>query len=83
MAPFPYAEAMELIERLLPDEAAPADDASPLFVILDAVQDSFNVGAIVRSAEALGASAMFIGEQRQAGVNSMVARTSAGAVNRL
>ena len=83
MAPFPYADASELIERFFPTGAASKTQPSPLFVILDAIQDSFNFGAIARSAEALSVDALIIGERRQAAVNSMVARTSAGAINRL
>jgi 23S rRNA (guanosine2251-2'-O)-methyltransferase len=51
--------------------------------VLDAIQDTFNFGAIVRSAEAMGARGIFVGTASQAGVNSLVARASAGAVNRI
>jgi 23S rRNA (guanosine2251-2'-O)-methyltransferase len=74
MTPFPYADAGEAIDGL---------GESPLAVVLDSIQDPFNFGAVIRSAEVLGAEAMFVSTRDQAEVSSLVARTSAGAVNRL
>jgi 23S rRNA (guanosine2251-2'-O)-methyltransferase len=54
-----------------------------LCVLLDRVQDPYNFGAMLRSAEVFAADAVFIGEREQVGVTSMVARSSAGAVNRV
>ncbi len=79
MGPFPYAAVGGVLE----DARLCGDGAPPLFLVLDAVQDTFNFGAIIRSAEALGARAVFVGATGQAGVNSLVARASAGAVNRI
>jgi 23S rRNA (guanosine2251-2'-O)-methyltransferase len=76
MAEFPYAEPSEILERI-------GQGARELFVILDSIHDPYNFGAIVRSAEAFGLDAVFIGSKRQARVSSMVARSSAGAVNHL
>jgi 23S rRNA (guanosine2251-2'-O)-methyltransferase len=72
MPPFPYADA----EQLLADRPQ-----CPLYVVLDGVQDPFNFGAILRSADVLGVDAVFIASAGQVGVTSLVARTSAGAVN--
>jgi len=55
----------------------------PLILILDRLQDPFNFGAMLRSAEVLGADAVLIGTQEQVGVTTAVARSSAGAVNYL
>ena len=52
-------------------------------VVCDRIQDPFNFGAIIRSAEALGFSGILIGRSGQVGVTSHVARASAGAVNHL
>lgn len=71
MPEFPYATLESLLQDPLP----------PLLVVLDGIQDSFNLGAIIRSAEALGASGVVLPEKGQAGVNSQAARSSAGAVN--
>jgi len=74
MSPFPYASL---------DEILSARSASSLFVLLDSIQDPYNFGAILRSAEVFGADAVFVGERHQAEVSSMVARSSAGAINRV
>ena len=74
MPPFPYDDADELL-RKRPDRA--------FYVLLDAVQDPFNFGAILRSAEALGVDAVFVGTTNQVEVTSLVVRTSSGAVNHL
>lgn len=72
MAPFPYTTAEQILEQ---------KSETPLYLILDRVQDPYNFGAIIRSAEILGADAIFIGMQEQCDVTSLVCRTSAGAVN--
>lgn len=74
MGPYPYATAADVL-------AGGGD--SPLYLILDAIQDPYNFGAMLRSAGAFGAAGVFIGCSRQAPVSSMAARSSAGVVNRL
>ncbi len=74
MTDFPYGDEASVLAGLPP---------APLCVILDGIQDPFNFGAIVRSAEVFGVDALFIAETGQVGVTSMVVRSSAGAVNRL
>lgn len=74
MTDFPYADESSIIAQL---------PRPPFCVILDGLQDPYNFGAIVRSAEVFGANALFIGESGQVGVTSMVVRASAGAVNRV
>jgi 23S rRNA (guanosine2251-2'-O)-methyltransferase len=49
------------------------------FVVLDHVTDPHNVGAIVRTAECIGATAVIIPERRAAGINATVRKSSAGA----
>lgn len=71
-APYPYAEAPELLD---------ADDA--LVVALDEVQDPQNLGAICRTAEAVGASGVVIPRHRTAEVTPAVCKASAGAVEHL
>jgi len=74
MGPFPYDSADALLA---------ARPAVPLYAVLDRVQDPFNFGAILRSAEVFGVDAVFIGRDEQAPVTSAVARSSAGAVNHI
>jgi 23S rRNA (guanosine2251-2'-O)-methyltransferase len=72
MPPFPYDDAAQLLD---------ARPHRPFYVVLDAVQDPFNFGAILRSADAFGVDGVFVGAARQAEVSSLVVRASSGAVN--
>ena len=54
--------------------------AGGLHVILDGVEDPHNLGAIVRTAHAAGASAVVIPERRAAGLTEVVERAAAGAL---
>ncbi len=74
MGPYPY---------LTVDNILSAAPAQPLFLILDAIQDPYNFGAMLRSAAAFAVNGVFIGTHRQVPVTSMVARSSAGVVNRV
>jgi len=77
MGPYPYATWEEVIEK---QEGNPSP---PLYLVLDAMRDAHNYGAIIRSATALLATAVIVGVKDQAPVNNHVARASAGAVNRM
>lgn len=59
-------------------EAEPA-----LIVVLDHIEDPHNLGAVVRSAEAAGASAVVYSRRRSALPGGTVVKTSAGAALRL
>jgi 23S rRNA (guanosine2251-2'-O)-methyltransferase len=52
----------------------------PLFVLLDELQDPHNVGAIIRSAAAFGATGILMPEHDQVQITSTVIKTSAGTV---
>jgi 23S rRNA (guanosine2251-2'-O)-methyltransferase len=56
---------------------------APLIVVLDQVQDPQNLGAICRTAECAGASAVVIPERRSAEITPAVCKASAGAVEHL
>ena len=70
--PFRYADAVELaaLER-------------PLLVCLDQVNDPHNLGAVCRSAEGAGATAVVVPAHGSARVTAAVCRASAGAVEHL
>jgi 23S rRNA (guanosine2251-2'-O)-methyltransferase len=74
MGPFPFAVANELLTGA---------SAKPLFLLLDAIQDPYNFGAMLRSAGAFAVTGVIVGNRNQAMVNSLVARSSAGVINRV
>src|SRR6476660_6925977 len=55
----------------------------PFLVILDGVEDPHNLGAVLRTAEAAGVHGVFIPERRAAGLTSVVAKVSAGALDHI
>jgi 23S rRNA (guanosine2251-2'-O)-methyltransferase len=69
--PYRYADAYELAV------------GEPLLVCLDQVTDPHNLGAVIRSAEGAGATAVVLPAHNSARVTPAVARSSAGAVEHL
>ncbi len=76
VAEFRYAQVEELLAR------AAESGRAPLLVVLDGVEDPHNLGAIIRSAHALGAHGVVIPKDRAVGVTGAAAKASAGAVER-
>jgi 23S rRNA (guanosine2251-2'-O)-methyltransferase len=74
MPPFPYFDVEAVVEQAKTPE---------LFLILEGLQDPFNFGSVCRSAGVFGVDGVFVADSGQAEVNSQVARSSAGAINRL
>ena len=73
IAPYEYLQPVDLLEA-----------ASPIRIIaLDGIQDPRNLGAILRSAAAFGASGAVIPERRAAGVTVAAWKVSAGAAARI
>lgn len=68
-----YADLDQLLEDLEEEKA------TPLLVVLDGVQDPRNLGAIVRSAHALGAHGVIVAKDRAAPVTPVAVKASAGA----
>ena len=56
---------------------------APLLIAVDGLTDPQNLGAIVRSAEALGAHGMVLPQRRNAGLTGTVAKVAAGALEHL
>lgn len=54
-------------------------EANPIFLLLDGVTDVRNFGAIIRTAECTGVSAIVIAESGSAPINAATIKTSAGA----
>jgi len=64
--------------RELLDTAAKKGEPA-LLVVLDQIQDPHNVGAIVRTAAAVGADGVVVGRHRSASISPTVAKVAAGA----
>lgn len=54
-------------------------EAFPLLLILDSIQDTHNVGAILRSADCSGVDGIIVTKHNSAPINETVVKTSAGA----
>lgn len=74
---FAYSDLEDLFEN------AENNATPPLIVLLDGVTDPHNLGAIVRSAAAFGASGVVIPLRRSATMNVTAWKASAGAAARL
>ncbi len=72
-----YSSTEEILER------ARLRGEPPFLVILDGVEDPHNLGAVLRTAEATGVHGVFIPERRAAGLTSVVAKVSAGALDHM
>jgi 23S rRNA (guanosine2251-2'-O)-methyltransferase len=74
--PYEYGHPGELLDLTI------RKGLTPLFVALDGVTDTRNLGAIVRSTAAFGGHGVIVPQRRSAGVNSAAWKTSAGALAR-
>ena len=74
VAPYNYHDLDELIAQ------AKANSDEPVIVIADGIADPHNLGAIIRTAEALGSQGLIIPQRRAAGVTSAVSKVAAGAL---
>ena len=74
VAPVPYAELDDILK------AAEAKGEAPFLVLLDELEDSHNLGALLRTADATGVHGILIPKRRSVSLNATVAKTSAGAV---
>lgn len=70
-------EYSELDEIIL---SAEKNNDNMFFVILDSIEDPHNLGAIIRTAECAGLTAIIIPKNRACPVNATVFKTSAGAL---
>ena len=54
---------------------------NPVIVMLDGINDTHNLGAILRSCDVFDVSGIIIGKHNQVPLNATVAKSSAGAIN--
>lgn len=72
LAPFPYSDLDEVIEKV-------KDKENATFVICDHITDPHNFGAIIRNAEVCGADAVIFPQRRSAGLSPAAVKASSGA----
>lgn len=58
---------------------AESREEKPFIIVLDEIEDSHNLGAIIRTAECAGAHGIIIPKRRAVGLNYTVGKASAGA----
>ena len=75
IAPIKYIDLEDFIEN--------HRDKTSSVVILDGVEDSHNVGAIIRSCVCAGIDGIILPSRRGVLINSTVEKTSAGAINHI
>lgn len=75
ISPVKYTELEDFIEKHKGKETS--------VVILDGVEDSHNVGAIIRSCVCAGVEGIILPSRRGVLINSTVEKTSAGAINHI
>ena len=74
VAPAPYADLEDIL-------AAAAEKGRPsLLLLLDGLEDPHNLGALLRTAEAVGVDGVLLPQRRSCPLSSTVAKTSAGAI---
>jgi 23S rRNA (guanosine2251-2'-O)-methyltransferase len=76
-SPYPYADLDEVLSF------AGKEGVTPLFLLLDLLQDPQNVGSLLRTAEAVSVHGVFILQRRAVGITPAVVSASAGAVEHL
>jgi 23S rRNA (guanosine2251-2'-O)-methyltransferase len=74
-SPYNYVDLEDLIAQAL------AAHPQPVIVVADGLQDPHNLGAVIRSAEAMGMQGVIIPQRRAAGITSTVVKVAAGALS--
>src|SRR5574344_1459167 len=74
IAPIKYYDLDEFLEQ---------NHVNSSVAILDGIEDSHNLGAIIRTCVCAGVNAIIIPSRRNVQVNSTVDKVSAGAINRI
>jgi len=74
-AAYEYAAVDDILAK------AREKEEPPFLILLDNIEDPHNLGAIIRTANLLGAHGVIIPKRRAVGLTATVARTSSGALN--
>lgn len=74
-AAYSYADIEDLFRK------AEEKKEDPFFILLDDIEDPHNLGAIIRTANTVGAHGVIIPKDRAVGLTATVVKASAGALN--
>ena len=74
ISPYEYKEFHELISQ------AKSKTDQPVLLVADGINDPHNLGAIIRTGEALGIQGLIIPQRRAVGITSTVTKVAAGAL---
>lgn len=74
---YQYADVDSIISR------ANKKGEPPFIIIADGIEDTHNLGALIRSAECAGAHGVIIPQRHSAQINQTVSKTSAGAIEHI
>lgn len=74
ISPIKYTDLDDFLEKSHTNDS---------IVILDGIEDSHNLGAIIRTCVCAGVGAVMIPARRNVQINSVVEKTSAGAINHI
>lgn len=69
-----YVEVDDIISK------ASEEGRAPFIVVLDELKDAYNLGSVLRIADAAGVDGVIIPKHRSIGLDSVVAKASAGAI---
>ena len=72
--PYKYSEVEDILNL------AKERGEEPFIIILDGIEDTHNLGAIIRTAETAGVHGIIIPKRRAASVNSTVSKVASGAL---
>ena len=81
MLAFASAYQYSTVESML--ETAQERGEDPFLILLDGVTDPHNLGAIIRTAECVGAHGVIVPERRSVGLTPAAVKASAGAVEHM
>ncbi len=73
--PYEYLDLEDLIAQ------AKATGTAPVLIAIDGITDPHNLGAIIRSAEAMGAQGLILPQRRSVAITSTVLKVAAGALS--
>lgn len=77
VAAYTYTDLEALVEQ------AKSTVRRPVIIAADGITDPHNLGAIIRSAEAMGAQGIVIPQRRAVGITSTVSKVAAGALENI